>query len=180
MTGIRRCSEGDFKSIHVVVNEAAMAYQGVIPPDCWKDPYMTEEELRREIAEGICFFGYEAEGRLIGVMGMQHVRDVSLIRHAYVLKARQRCGIGGRLLSALCRQTDRPILLGTWADATWAIHFYEKHGFKSVPPNEKDGLLRTYWHVSRRQIETSVVLADQRWFETRQASYTGHRAKGKG
>ncbi|MCX5833541.1 MAG: GNAT family N-acetyltransferase [Deltaproteobacteria bacterium] len=169
MTGIHRCAEEDFKSIYAVITKAARAYQGVIPPDCWKDPYMTEKELRREIAEGVCFFVYEEEGVLIGVMGIQHVRDVSLIRHAYVFPARQRRGIGGKLLSALCLRTDRPILLGTWADAAWAVHFYEKYGFKSVPLSEKDGLLRNYWHVSERQVETSVVLADQRWFELTKA-----------
>jgi len=176
MTGIRRCAEEDFKSIYAVINEAARAYQDVIPPDCWKDPYMTEEELRREIADGICFFAYEEDGRLIGVMGIQHVRDVSLFRHAYVIPLWQRRGIGGNLISALRRQTDRPILLGTWADATWAVHFYEKYGFKSVPLEEKDKLLRTYWHVSDRQVETSVVLADERWFELRQASDIRHNA----
>jgi GNAT superfamily N-acetyltransferase len=179
MNGIRPCAEEDFKSIYLLINEAAGAYRGVIPPDCWREPYMSEDELRCEIAYGVCFFGYEQEGRLTGVMGIQNVRDVSLIRHAYVLPSRQRRGIGGRLLSALCRQTDRPILLGTWADATWAVHFYQKYGFKSVPPGEKDGLLQAYWHISRRQIETSVVLADQRWFESRQASGAGHQASGK-
>ena len=178
MTGIRPCAEEDFKSIYLVINEAAVAYRDVIPPDCWREPYMSEDELRREIAEGVCFFAFEEEGVLIGVMGIQHVRDVSLIRHAYVLPSRQRLGIGGRLLSALCRQTDQPILLGTWADATWAVHFYEKYGFKSVPLGEKDGLLRTYWHISRRQIATSVVLADQRWFELKRASGAGHQAPG--
>ncbi len=169
MTGIRRCVKEDFKSIYRVINKAAGAYQGVIPLDCWKEPYMTEEELRREIADGICFFGYEEEGVLIGVMGIQHVRKVSLIRHAYVLPSRQRRGIGGNLISALRQQTNRPILLGTWADAKWAVHFYEKYGFRPVPLNEKDGLLKTYWHVSDRQIETSVVLGDERWFALREA-----------
>lgn len=178
MTGIRRCRDGDFKAIHRVINQAAMAFKDVIPPDCWKDPYMSEEELRGEIADGICFFGYEEGHVLIGVMGIQHVRDVSLIRHAYVLPSWQRRGIGGDLIFALRRQTARPILLGTWADAKWATHFYEKYGFRPVPPDEKDGLLRTYWHVSDRQIETSVVLADERWFERRKAPGTGHQAKG--
>jgi len=176
MTGIRRCAREDFESIHLVINKAARAFQGVIPLDCWKDPYMTEEELRREITDGICFFGYEEEGVLIGVMGIQHVRDVSLIRHAYVLPSWQRHGIGGDLILALRRQTDRPILLGTWADAAWAVHFYEKYGFRPVPLDEKDGLLRTYWHVSERQIETSVVLADERWFDLRQATGAWHHA----
>jgi GNAT superfamily N-acetyltransferase len=179
MSRIRRCTGEDFGTIHALINEAAEVYRGVIPADCWKEPYMSEEELRREIADGIRFFGYEEKDRLIGVMGIQHVRDVSLIRHAYVLKARQRRGIGGKLISALRHKTDRPILLGTWADAAWAIRFYEKYGFKSVPMNEKDSLLRAYWHVSERQIETSVVLADEKWFERRQASGTGHQASGE-
>jgi len=179
MTGIRCCVKEDFESIYHVINKAAGAYQGVIPPDCWKEPYMTEEELRREIADGICFFGYDEEGVLIGVMGIQHVRDVSLIRHAYVLPSRQRRGIGGNLISALRHRTNRPILLGTWADAKWAVHFYEKYGFRPVPLNEKDGLLKTYWHVSDRQIETSVVLGDERWFESKRASGTGQQEPGK-
>ncbi len=179
MTGTRRCAGEDFESIRAVINEAAGVYRGVIPPDCWKDPYMTEEELRHEIADGVRFFGYEDSGLLVGVMGIQHVRDVSLIRHAYVLRARQRCGIGGKLISVLRRQTDRPILLGTWADATWAVRFYEKYGFKLVPPGEKDGLLRAYWRIPDRQIETSVVLADENWFEQRQASDSGHQASGR-
>jgi len=152
-----------------VINEAAGAYRGVIPPDCWKEPYMAEEELAGEIADGICFFGYEKEGVLIGVMGIQHVRDVSLIRHAYVLPSWQRRGIGGELIAVLRSQTDRPILLGTWVDAGWAVHFYEKYGFRPVPQDQKDGLLRAYWHISDRQIETSVVLGDEKWFALREA-----------
>jgi len=164
---IRRCTAEDFEEIHEIINDAAQAYKGVIPPDCWKEPYMSREELQREIESGIDFWGYEEGGRLIGVMGIQHVRDVTLIRHSYVRTAKRRQGIGGKLLSHLRRQTTRPILIGTWADATWAIHFYEKNGFRLVPPGEKDRLLRKYWSIPERQIETSVVLGDQRWFTTR-------------
>ncbi len=128
---------------------------------------MSREELQREIESGIDFWGYEEGGRLIGVMGIQHVRDVTLIRHSYVRTAKRRQGIGGKLLSHLRGQTTRPILIGTWADATWATRFYEKNGFRLVPLGEKDRLLRKYWSIPERQIETSVVLGDQRWFTTR-------------
>ena len=162
---IRRCEEGDFEAIYEIINEAAQAYKGAIPPDCWKEPYMSREELQREMESGITFWGYEEGGRLIGVMGIQHVKDVTLIRHSYVRRAWQRRGIVGRLLEHLRGQTHRPILIGTWADAPWAIRFYEKHGFRLVSPQEKDHLLRKYWTIPERQIETSVVLADRRWFE---------------
>jgi len=167
MGTIRRCNQEDFEEIYEIINDAAQAYKGVIPPDCWKEPYMSREELQREIESGIDFWGYEEGGRLIGVMGIQHVRDVTLIRHSYVRTAKRRQGIGGRLLSHLRGQTTRPILIGTWADATWAIRFYEKNGFRLVPLGEKDRLLRKYWSIPERQIETSVVLGDQRWFATR-------------
>jgi GNAT superfamily N-acetyltransferase len=137
----------------------------VIPSDCWTEPYMPREELRAEIAAGIDFWGYEEEGVLAGVMGIQNVLDVTLIRHAYVRTASQRRGIGVALLESLHARTDRPVLIGTWADAAWAIRFYEKHGFTLVSPEEKDRLLRTYWTVSDRQIETSVVLAGAAWFD---------------
>ncbi len=150
--------------IYEIINDAARAYKGVIPADRWKEPYMSKDELQKEINSGITFWGYEEEGELLGVMGIQHVKDVTLIRHSYVRTVKQRKGIGGRLLSHLRRQTDRPILIGTWADATWAIHFYEKHGFKLVPHKEKNRLLKRYWRIPERQIETSVVLADQKWF----------------
>ena len=167
MGTIRRCNQEDFEEIYEIINDAAQAYKGVIPPDCWKEPYMSRKELRREMESGIEFWGYEEEGRLMGVMGIQHVQDVTLIRHAYVRPAKQNQGIGGKLLSFLRRQTARPILIGTWADATWAIRFYEKHGFRLVSPEEKGRLLRKYWSIPERQIETSVVLADQKWFEGR-------------
>lgn len=157
---IRRCDAADVETILAVVNDAAQAYRGVIPPDRWKEPYMTSGELQREIADGVVFWGYEDGGRLVGVMGLQHVADVTLIRHAYVRTAHQHRGIGAALLAALRAQTARPVLVGTWAAATWAIHFYERHGFRLVPSDEKERLLRKYWSVPERQIETSVVLVD--------------------
>ncbi|MFQ5950486.1 MAG: GNAT family N-acetyltransferase [Candidatus Geothermarchaeales archaeon] len=164
---IRRCDDRELDVIHAIINEAARAYKGVIPLDRWKDPYMSRNELRREMDEGVVFSGYEEEGELLGVMGIQHVQDVTLIRHAYVRTAKQNHGIGGKLLSHLLNQTTGPILVGTWTDATWAVRFYEKHGFRLVSAEEKDGLLRKYWSIPERQIETSLVLADQKWFEVR-------------
>lgn len=162
---IRECVEGDFEEIFTIVNDAAQAYKGVIPADRWKEPYMSRDELQHEIAEGVRFWGYEEDGGLIGVMGIQDVQDVTLIRHAYVRTARRSQGIGGKLLSHLRGQTRRPILIGTWADAFWAVRFYEKHGFRMVSPEEKDRLLRKYWSIPSRQAETSVVLAEQKWFQ---------------
>ncbi len=141
-----------------IINDAAKAYRGVIPPDRWHDPYMPHEELTGEIQQGVAFWGYEENGRLLGVMGRQPVKDVTLIRHAYVTSARRGEGIGGKLLQHLLERTAGPILVGTWAAAEWAIRFYEKHGFRQVSQAEKDRLLRTYWSISERQVETSVVL----------------------
>ncbi len=165
---IRKCSENDFRVIHSTVNDAARVYKGAIPSDCWKEPYMSEEELRREIGEGVVFWGLEEKGELVGVMGLQPVQDVSLIRHAYVRPSKQRQGIAGRLLIHLLRQTDRPVLVGTWAGASWAVRFYEKKGFHLVSPKEKQWLLKTYWSVPERQIECSVVLADEKWEKRRE------------
>jgi GNAT superfamily N-acetyltransferase len=161
---IRQCEDRDFGAIHAIINDAAQAYKGVIPADCWKEPYMPREELRREIADGVIFWGYEEAGELVGVMGIQPVEDVTLIRHAYVRTARRNQGIGAELLAWLRGRTTRPVLIGTWADAGWAIRFYERRGFRLVSPAEKDRLLRTYWSVPDRQIVTSVVLADENWF----------------
>jgi N-acetylglutamate synthase-like GNAT family acetyltransferase len=158
---IRRCKKEDFEAIYSIINDAAVAYKGVIPVDCWKEPYMSREELTDQINQGIVFWGYEEGGELIGVMGIQHVKDVTLIRHAYVRKESQNQGIGSRLLTALRTKTSRPILIGTWAAAHWAVRFYEQRGFKVVSSEEKDRLLKTYWSIPERQIETSVVLADQ-------------------
>ncbi len=163
---IRRCEEGDSEAIYEIVNDAAQAYRGVIPADRWHEPYMPREELRREIEAGVVFWGYEAEGELVGVMGIQDVGDVTLIRHAYVRAAWQRRGVGGKLLRHLCGLSEKPILIGTWADAEWAVRFYQKHGFRLVTREEKDRLLRKYWSIPARQVETSVVLAGPRWFES--------------
>ena len=160
---IRRCTTQDFSLIHTIINDGASAYKGIIPGDRWTEPYMSANQLQHEIDEGIIFWGYEDNGHLRGVMGIQDVRDVTLIRHAYVLSTSQKRGIGAQLLSHLRKLTDRPVLIGTWADATWAIRFYEKHGFQIVGPRAKDQLLRKYWSIPDRQIETSVVLADATW-----------------
>lgn len=160
---IRRCGDADVPAICAIVNDAAEAYRGVIPADRWHEPYMPENELRGEIAAGVLFWGAVAGGRLVGVMGLQDVQDVALIRHAYVATAARRHGVGGVLLRHLLAQTARPMLVGTWAAATWAIRFYEKHGFALTAPDEKARLLRRYWSIPDRQIETSVVLADARW-----------------
>lgn len=162
---IRPCDDDEFEVIWEIVNDAAQVYRGIIPADRWKEPYMPRDELRHEMDEGVVFWGYEEAGELIGVMGIQQVQDVTLIRHAYIRTARQNQGIGGRLLSHLWTQTTRPVLIGTWADAVWAIRFYEKHGFRTVSPEEKEHLLRKYWSIPERQIETSVVLADPSWFD---------------
>jgi N-acetylglutamate synthase-like GNAT family acetyltransferase len=162
---VRQCKMEEFEKIDEVINDAAAIYKGIIPLDCWKEPYMSKEELQQEIDNGVVFWGYYEENKLIGVMGIQPVQDVTLIRHAYVLMTKQNQGIGKRLLSRLRKETTRPILIGTWVAAVWAIHFYEKHGFKLVSPEEKDRLLRQYWSIPERQISTSVVLADEKWFE---------------
>lgn len=156
---IRRCDDGDVPGIEAIVNEAALAYRGVIPADCWHEPYMTRAELVEEIAHGVRFWGLEQDGSLVGVMGLQDVRDVTLIRHAYVRPSHQGQGAGGLLLTHLARQATAPLLVGTWAAAHWAIRFYERHGFRLVGPDEKDRLLQTYWTISPRQRETSVVLS---------------------
>lgn len=163
---IHRCDEDDFQVICEIINDAASAYDGVIPADLWREPYMSSAELRQELSAGVEFWGYEEDGEVMGVMGIQNLREVTLIRHAYVRTAKRNQGIGGRLLSYLRKKTPRPVLVGTWADASWAIRFYEDHGFRLVSPEDKDQLLRTYWSVPTRQIQESVVLADQRWSST--------------
>jgi N-acetylglutamate synthase-like GNAT family acetyltransferase len=162
---MRKCSSEDFEVIYSIINHAAKAYKGVIPDDCWKEPYMSKDELQREIDEGVEFFAYEKDGELVGVMGLQHIQDVALIRHSYVHPLKQNQGIGRKLLFHLQRQTTRPILIGTWARAVWAVRFYEKNGFQLVSTEEKDRLLKRYWSIPERQIESSVVLADRRWFD---------------
>ena len=161
---IRVCIDDDFEAIFQIINDAAEAYRGIIPVDRWHEPYMPREELRAEVSAGVAFLGYEKDGKLAGVMGTQDVQDVTLIRHAYVRTPQRGQGIGGGLLGRIMDQATQPILIGTWADAVWAVRFYENHGFKVVSTQEKETLLRKYWNVPDRQIETSVVLADQRWF----------------
>jgi predicted protein tyrosine phosphatase/N-acetylglutamate synthase-like GNAT family acetyltransferase len=163
---IRPCRAVDFETIYEIVNEAALAYKGVITADCWHMPYMSKSELREAIAGGIDFWGYKMEDGLAGVMGFQRVEDVTLIRHAYVRTTHRRHGIGGQLLQFLLSRIETPVLVGTWEAADWAVRFYEKHGFKLVEQAEKDRLLPKYWGVSQRQIETSVVLGDAKWFES--------------
>jgi GNAT superfamily N-acetyltransferase len=170
---IRRLSEQDFESVFAIINEAAEAYRDVIPPDRWKAPYMSRDELRHEMDEGVIFWGYEEGGDLLGVMGLQDMEDVALIRHAYVRTGKQRQGVGASLLSFLRGQTDRSLLVGTWADASGAVRFSEKNGFSLVSPEEKNRLLKKYWTVPERQIETSVVLAERRWFAERQEGLEG-------
>jgi GNAT superfamily N-acetyltransferase len=165
---IRPCTPADFDAILAIINAAAIAYRGVIPADRWHEPYMAAAELRQEIERGVVFWGYEAAGELAGVMGVQPVQDVTLIRHAYTHPDQQRQGLGGALLATLQSQvaenTSGPLLVGTWAAAAWAIRFYEKHGFRLVSTAEKERLLRRYWTIPERQVETSVVLADENWF----------------
>ncbi len=158
---IRICDDADSEAIYAIINDAAQAYRGVIPEDRWHEPYMPREELAREIASGVRFWGYEEDGELLGVMGIQDVQDVTLIRHAYVRSARRGQGIGGKLLDHLRRLATRPILIGTWAAATWAIRFYQRHGFRQVSTEEKNRLLKAYWTIPDRQVETSVVLAEE-------------------
>ena len=162
---IRKSVETDLAAILAIVNDAAQAYRGVIPADRWHDPYMPAVELEKEIAEGVVFWVAEQDGRVLGVMGIQDKGDVTLVRHAYVASTTQRSGLGTMLLRHVEGLVDKPILIGTWTDASWAIEFYQRNGFTVVPNTEKDRLLRTYWSIPARQIETSVVLADRRWMD---------------
>jgi GNAT superfamily N-acetyltransferase len=160
---IRPLRRDDLAAVLEIINLAAQAYKGVIPADCWREPYMPEAELRAEIAAGVDFAACVGETGLLGVMGRQNLGEVTLIRHAYVHPGAQRQGVGARLLTYLMDNTPGPVLVGTWAAAWWAIRFYEKHGFRLVTPETKDRLLRTYWTIATRQVETSVVLADPKW-----------------
>ena len=153
---IRICSTSDIERLYFIIDEAAKAYESAIPPDCYHQPYMSRDELEREMTE-MTFFGWEVNGELVGVMGFQPLKNVTLIRHAYVLPRWQRQGIAGKLMKNMKRLCNTPrLLVGTWADADWAIAFYVKHGFKLAP--DKDKLLESYWKIPKRQIETSVVL----------------------
>lgn len=161
---IRPCTPSDVPLIDAIINKAAEKYRGVIPDDCWHEPYMSRAELLAEIGAGVSFWGWEEAGSLIGVMGVQKVREVTLIRHAYVLPLHQGRGIGGKLLESLKGRTTTPLLIGTWADATWAIEFYKRHGFRLVSGADRETLLSRFWTVSPRQREVSVVLAgDNAW-----------------
>jgi GNAT superfamily N-acetyltransferase len=159
MSRIRPCGDDERAAILAIVNGAAEAYRGVIPADRWREPYMDLGELDGEIAGGVAFWGYEADDTLLGVMGIQPVQDVVLIRHAYVVPGSQRRGVGGALLAHLRRLTAERMLVGTWAAADWAIRFYRRNGFELVSPERTTALLGTYWIIPDRQVETSVVLA---------------------
>jgi|SRR6185369_5098466 len=160
---IRKCEQQDFNQIYEIINDAAKAYRGIIPADRWHEPYMTEEELKKQIDEGVQFWGYKEDSEIIGVMGIQFKEDVTLIRHAYVRTTKRNKGIGSKLLEHLYAISTTPVLIGTWADAKWAIKFYQKHGFRLLATEEKNNLLRKYWTIPARQIETSVVLASAEW-----------------
>jgi len=160
---IRKSVEADFQTMLAIINDAAQKYRGVIPADRWHEPYMPADELKGEIAAGIVFWVAEEDGRVQGVMGIQDKGDVTLIRHAYVATSQQGKGIGTKLLRHLQGLSAKPFLIGTWADASWAIEFYRRNGFAVVPHNEKERLLRKYWSIPARQVETSAVLADRRW-----------------
>jgi len=164
---IRRCDDRDFDLIGKIINDGARAYKGIIPEDRWAEPYMSMEKLRHEIEAGVEFWGYEENKTLLGVMGIQPAQDVTLIRHAYVRSGSQNSGIGKRLLAHLRELAAGPVLIGTWAAAVWAIRFYENNGFQLVSPLEKDRLLKKYWAIPERQIETSVVLVDAKRRELR-------------
>jgi GNAT superfamily N-acetyltransferase len=159
---IEVATEKDFDQIYAIINDAAQRYRGVIPDDCWHEPYMSRAALQQEIDAGVVFWGYR-DPQLAGVMGLQCVKHVALIRHAYVLPAMQGQGIGSKLLQFLRGETKQPLLIGTWAAAHWAIRFYERHGFQLISGAEKDRLLDTYWSIPTRQRDTSVVLADAKW-----------------
>jgi N-acetylglutamate synthase-like GNAT family acetyltransferase len=163
MVLIRKSLEADLAEILAIVNAAAQAYRGVIPADRWREPYMPPDELEREIADGVIFWVAEEDGSLLAVMGIQDKGEVALVRHAYVSPTVQRKGVGTNLLRHVQGLAGKPVLIGTWADASWAIGFYRRNGFTVVPNTHKDSLLRRYWSIPARQVETSVVLADGRW-----------------
>ncbi len=160
---IRKCTNDDLPALYAIINDAAQAYKGIIPEDRWHEPYMPMPELHQEIRDGVQFWGYESDGELIGVMGIQDKGDVDLIRHAYVKTGRRGRGIGTELLRHLEQTTSKPLLIGTWADATWAIRFYEKNGYRLLSRKDTERLLRQYWSIPDRQVTTSVVLANATW-----------------
>jgi len=160
---IKKFTDAEVEVIYEIINDAANAYKGVIPADCWHEPYMPREQLQWEINDGVCFWGFEDENALIGVMGIQDKGEVTLIRHAYVRTNRRNRGIGTQLLQYLETTTEKAILIGTWADAAWAVAFYQKNGYRLLSTEEKNRLLRKFWTISPRQVETSVVLANANW-----------------
>ena len=160
---LEKCTPNDFSEIYAIINDAASAYKGVIPADRWHEPYMRGDELKTQIEQGVMFWCYRENGLILGVMGIQDKGDVTLIRHAYVRTTQRNKGIGGKLLAHLRELTSKPILIGTWAAAKWAIEFYEKHGFRLVSEEEKNRLLVKYWTIPQRQVETSVILASSDW-----------------
>jgi N-acetylglutamate synthase-like GNAT family acetyltransferase len=162
---IRKSVANDFEAILAIINDAAQAYRGVIPNDRWREPYMSTDELAKEIASGVIFWIAEDDGHVLGVMGIQDKEDVALVRHAYTATTLRRKGIGTKLLRHVEALADKPFLVGTWADASWAIDFYRRNGFTVVSDGDKNRLLRAYWSIPARQVETSVVLADRRWMK---------------
>jgi GNAT superfamily N-acetyltransferase len=160
---IRLCSQRDINTIYEIINDSANAYEGHIPADCYHQPYMPQDKLLSEIADGVVFYGYEEDGSLIAVMGIQDRGPVTLIRHAYTRTERRGEGIGSKLLEHLLGITTKPVMIGTWRGATWAVTFYQKHGFKLASEEDKDRLLQEYWSIPHRQVETSVVLVDERY-----------------
>ena len=160
---IRACTPTDFDDMFDIINDAAQAYRGIIPEDRWHEPYMPKSELQHEIDDGVVFWGYEDSGMLIGVMGIQDKGDVDLIRHAYVRTNRRKQGVGTTLLHYLESRSVKPLLIGTWTDAVWAVRFYQKNGYRLLEKDEKNRLLRKYWSIPERQVETSVVLADRKY-----------------
>ena len=163
---IRPCKTDDFQTIYEIINDAAEAYRGIIPADRWHDPYMSKEQLQEEIDDGVEFSGLEKDDTLLGIMGIQDKVEVNLIRHAYVKTSQHGTGIGGELLKHLRETSTKPVLIGTWKAATWAMKFYEKYDYRLVDEETKTRLLKTYWSIPERQVDTSVVLADALWWET--------------
>jgi N-acetylglutamate synthase-like GNAT family acetyltransferase len=166
---IRPGEAADLPQVFAIINQAAQAYRDVIPADRWHEPYMPQDQLESDIAQGVVFWVAEEDGCVLGVMGIQDRGDFALVRHAYVTPGTQRKGVGTTLLRHVESLTLKPILIGTWAAASWAIGFYRRNGYTVVSDREKDRLLRTYWSIPERQIETSVVLADRRWMEREEA-----------
>lgn len=160
---ISACEDKDFEEIYEIINDGASAYRGIIPPDRWHEPYMTKDELKTQLEDGVRFWKYTDGDEMAGVMGIQFKKDVTLIRHAYIRTRKRKMGIGSKLLEHLSRMATTPVLIGTWSDAKWAIAFYQKHGFRLLQREEINNLLRRYWTIPERQVETSVVLAGAGW-----------------